>query len=160
MIALRDQFVANLARLGVEVIAPGELGARLAGRVFVAAHEACAPWAGRATCGDPREADVAVTGCDALVAETGSVAVLSGGIESRLSTLMAPVHVVVGREDQLVARMEDVFARFSDRLRPGSSAACLTFITGPSRTTDIEKVLVLGVHGPKQLVFVFAGDGG
>ena len=91
--------------------------------------------------------------------ETGSVALLSAPTETRLSTLMAPVNVIVGSEQQLAADMESVFERFADKLRPGTATACLTFVTGPSRTTDIEKTLIFGVHGPKKLVFVFAGDG-
>jgi L-lactate dehydrogenase complex protein LldG len=67
---------------------------------------------------------------------------------------------VLGGEAQLAPDMETVFERFADRLRPGESSASLMFITGPSRTTDIEKTLVLGVHGPKKLVCVFVGDDG
>lgn len=132
----------------------------LAGKVFVSAHPVCARWASRANCADPREADVTLTGCDALVAETGSIVVLSGLVESRHSTLVAPIHIVVGSEQQLVADMDAVFEKFADRLRPGASAATLTFISGPSRTADIEKTLVTGVHGPKKLVFVFVETGG
>jgi len=154
--ALRRQFEERLGQLGVAVVSAGDLGAMLTGKVFVSEHAVCRPWAARATCSNPREADVAVTGCDALVAETGSVALFSAPVETRLSTLMAPVNVIVGGEPQLVATMDDVFERFADRLRPGRATACLTFVTGPSRTTDIEKTLIFGVHGPKKLVFVFA----
>ena len=160
MNALRTLFEERLAQAGGSVATAGDLAAMLTGKVFVSGHPACQPWAGRATCQDPRQADVAVTGCDVLIAETGTVAVLSGPVESRLSTLTAPVHVVLGREDQLAPDMETVFERMADRLRPGASPASLMFITGPSRTTDIEKTLVLGVHGPKKLVVVFVGDNG
>lgn len=160
MSALRRQFEERLGQLGVAVVSSAELGAVLAGKVFVSEHAGCKPWAVRATCNDPREADVTVTGCDALVAETGSVALLSAPVETRLSTLMAPLSVIVGSEQQLVAEMDEVFERFADKLRPGRAAACLTFVTGPSRTTDIEKTLIFGVHGPKKLVFVFAEAGG
>ena len=159
MNSLRRQFDERLGQLGVAVMPAAELDAMLTGKVFVAEHAICKPWAAHATCADVREADVTVTGCDALVAETGSVALLSAPTETRLSTLMAPVNVIVGSEGQLVADMESVFERFADKLRPGTATACLTFVTGPSRTTDIEKTLIFGVHGPKKLVFVFAGDG-
>jgi L-lactate dehydrogenase complex protein LldG len=141
------------------VVSAAGLDAMLTGKVFVAEHAICKPWAARRTCADPREADVTVTGCDALVAETGSIALLSAPTETRLSTLMAPVHVVVGTGRQLVADMESVFERFADKLRPGTATACLMFVTGPSRTTDIEKTLIFGVHGPKKLMFVFVEDG-
>jgi L-lactate utilization protein LutC len=157
---LRQLFEQRLAQAGGSVAAPDDLDALLAGKVFVSAHPVCKPWATRATCHDPREADVALTGCDALVAETGTVAVFSGPVEGRLSTLTAPTHVVLGGESQLAPDMETVFERFAGRLRPGASPASLMFITGPSRTTDIEKTLVLGVHGPKKLVCVFVADGG
>lgn len=160
MNALRRLFEERLAQLGVSVVSPVELNAMLTGRVFVSGHAACRPWAALATCSDPHEADVAVTGCDALVAETGSVALLSAPVETRLSTLLAPLNVIVGSEGQLVADMESVFERFAANLRPGSATSCLTFVTGASRTTDIEKTLIFGVHGPKQLVFVFAETGG
>lgn len=156
---LRQQFEQRLAQAGGSVAALAELDSLLTGKVFVSAHPVCRPWAARATCQDPREADVALTGCDAMIAETGSVAVFSGPVEGRLSTLTAPTHVVLGGEAQLAADMETVFERFAGRLRPGASPASLMFITGPSRTTDIEKTLVLGVHGPKKLVFVFVEDG-
>ena len=160
MKALRRQFEERLGQLGVAVVSAADLGTVLTGKVFVSDHAICKPWLARATCSDPREADVTATGCDALVAETGSVALLSAPTETRLSTLMAPLNVIVASERQLVADMESVFERFADRLRPGKATACLTFVTGPSRTTDIEKTLIFGVHGPKKLVFVFAEAGG
>jgi L-lactate dehydrogenase complex protein LldG len=157
---LRQQFEQRLTQVGGSLATLSDLDALLTGKVFVSAHPICARWAARANCADPREADISLTGCDALVAETGSIAVLSGPVESRLSTLVPPVHVVVGTEDQLVADMESAFEALADRLKPGDAAACLTFITGPSRTADIEKTLVTGVHGPKKLVFVFVPAGG
>jgi L-lactate dehydrogenase complex protein LldG len=160
MNSLRQLFEQRLTQAGGSVATPADLDALLTGKVFVSAHPVCRPWAARATCQDPREADVALTGCDAMVAETGSVAVFSGPVEGRLSTLTAATHVVLGGEAQLAPDMETVFERFADRLRPGESSASLMFITGPSRTTDIEKTLVLGVHGPKKLVCVFVGDDG
>ncbi len=155
---LRQQFEQRLAQAGGSVATVAELDALLAGKVFVSAHSVCRPWAARATCQDPREADVALTGCDAIIAETGTLAVFSGPVEGRLSTLTAPTHVILGSEAQLAPDMETVFERFADRLKPGASPASLMFITGPSRTTDIEKTLVLGVHGPKKVVFVFVGN--
>jgi len=157
---LRQQFEERLAQAGGSLATPDDLDALLTGKVFVSSHPVCARWAARANCGDPREAEVSLTACDALVAETGSIAVVSGPIESRLSTLMAPVHVVIATEDQLVADMEAAFEKLSDRLKPGDAAACVSFITGPSRTADIEKTLVTGVHGPKKLVFVFVPAAG
>ena len=160
MSTLRELFEARLGQLGVPVVSPAGLDAMLTGKMFISAHAACKPWVARATCVDLREADVTVTGCDALVAETGTIVLLSAPVETRLSTLMAPVNVIVGSERQLVAEMEAVFERFADRLRPGVATACLTFVTGPSRTTDIEKTLIFGVHGPKKLIFVFVPEGG
>ncbi|MCX7827142.1 MAG: lactate utilization protein [Verrucomicrobiae bacterium] len=157
---LRQQFEQRFVQAGGTLASVSELDALLTGRVFVSAHPICARWVARANCADPREADVSLTGCDALVAETGSIAVLSGPVESRVSTLVPPVHVVIAAEDQLVADMEGAFEKFAERLRPGDAAASLVFITGPSRTADIEKTLVTGVHGPQKLVFVFAPAGG
>jgi L-lactate dehydrogenase complex protein LldG len=157
---LRQLFEQRLTQAGGSVATAADLDSLLTGKVFVSAHVVCRPWAARATSHDPREADVALTGCDAIIAETGTVVVCSGPVETRLSTLTAATHIVLGSEAQLAPDMETVFERLADRLRPGASPASLMLITGPSRTTDIEKTLVLGVHGPKKLVFVFTEEAG
>jgi len=96
-------------------------------------------------------ADIGVTGCHGAIAETGSLAVLSGRGHSRTVSLLPPVHVAVVRPQDFCFTMGEFFAR--EALGIGD-AACCTFITGPSRTADIELTLTLGVHGPGQVIVV------
>jgi L-lactate dehydrogenase complex protein LldG len=110
---------------------------------------------GAATGASPRDmqasAEIGVTGCDAAVAETGSLVMLSGPGKPRAASLLPPVHLCVVRLDDLGPSMGELFAR---RARDIADAACCTFITGPSRTADIELTLTLGVHGPGKVVVV------
>lgn len=97
--------------------------------------------------------DVAITGCLALVAQTGSVLVDARHCGGRALTVLAPHHVVVAEAAQLVAGLPQAF----EVLRAAHSddvSAFASFITGPSRTGDIERILVLGAHGPRVLDIV------
>ena len=100
-------------------------------------------------------ADVGLTGCDAAIAETGSLVMLSRPGRSRAASLLPPFHIAIVRPDQLYASMGDFFAaRAAD---VGGGASC-TFITGPSRTADIELTLTLGIHGPGRVAVVVGPD--
>jgi L-lactate dehydrogenase complex protein LldG len=91
-----------------------------------------------------------ITTCEALVAQTGSVLVTSRHNGGRALSVLPPHHVVVASESQLVGDLAD--AMHLVRERHGAAwPSMLSFITGPSRTGDIERILVLGAHGPKQL---------
>jgi L-lactate dehydrogenase complex protein LldG len=93
---------------------------------------------------------VGISACDALVAQTGSVVVTSRSAGGRALSVLPPHHVVLARRDQLVAGLPDAFALL--RTKYGASyPSLISFITGPSRTGDIERILVLGAHGPKKL---------
>ena len=110
----------------------------------------------RAIPGDaPRDqqasADVGITGCDAAIAETGSIVFLSGPGRSRTVSLLPPFHIAVVRRDQVVFTMEEFLAANAARVQ---QAASCTFITGPSRTADIELTLTLGIHGPGRVAIV------
>ncbi len=101
--------------------------------------------------GAPAESSQAtVTLCEALVAMTGSVLV-SSGCGGRGASVVAPCHIVVARADQLVPDLEAALARAS-AIAPQHSYVGL--ITGSSRTADIEKLLVIGAHGPRRLVVI------
>lgn len=98
----------------------------------------------------PHEADLGVTGCECLVSQTGSIIVS----RNRVVSVLPPVHLVVARRDQTVPDLNAAMALLRqryDRHWPSS----LTVISGPSRTADIEKVLVLGAHGPKRITLHF-----
>jgi len=92
-----------------------------------------------------------ITGCEFIIARTGSVLVSAVAPSGRQMNVFPPVHVVLAHESQLVGYPEDaleaVQQKYGDAL-PSS----ITVITGPSRTADIEKTLVLGAHGPKEFV--------
>jgi len=107
----------------------------------------------------PREqqaaADIGVTGSDAAIAETGSLVMLSAPGRSRAVSLLPPVHLAIVRPSDLYYTMSEFFdARHDELLR----AASCTFITGPSRTADIELTLTLGIHGPGRVVVVIGPD--
>ena len=94
--------------------------------------------------------DTGVTGCDALIAQTGSVLVTSRSAGGRALSILPPHHVVIARREQLVADLPAAFALVHQKYAP-DYPSMISFITGPSRTGDIERILVLGAHGPKKL---------
>jgi L-lactate dehydrogenase complex protein LldG len=91
-----------------------------------------------------------VTQCDALVAQTGSVLVTSRSAGGRALSVLPPHHVVLARREQLVRDLPEAFAFLKKTYAP-QYPSFISFITGPSRTGDIERILVLGAHGPKKL---------
>jgi L-lactate dehydrogenase complex protein LldG len=102
-----------------------------------------------------RGADVGVTGCEYLVAETGTVVLRSFPEAPRALSLLPRAHIVIAREAQLLLTTASCLERL--RAERSSPWSCITLVTGPSRTADIEKVLVKGVHGPKSLHVVVMG---
>jgi len=97
--------------------------------------------------------DAGITECDALVAQTGSVLVTSKSAGGRALSVLPPHHVVLARREQLVADLPAAFALLERKYRD-AYPSFIGFITGPSRTGDIERILVLGAHGPKKLTIV------
>lgn len=96
------------------------------------------------------QCDVGITECDALIAQTGGVAVTSRSAGGRALSVLPPHHIVIARRDQLVADLPAAFALLQQKYTP-DFPSMISFITGPSRTGDIERILVLGAHGPKKL---------
>ncbi|MFW5734524.1 MAG: LutC/YkgG family protein, partial [Oceanidesulfovibrio sp.] len=93
--------------------------------------------------------DIGFTICQGAIAETGSLVLDSDKEETRLSTMIAEIHVAVVPADSVVKdsyAMEEKLAQLI-----GKTPSYTAFITGPSRTADIERVLALGVHGPLEL---------
>ena len=98
------------------------------------------------------EVPVGLTGADAAAATTGSLIVSTAPGKGRIPTVLPRVHIAIIRQDQILPRLEDWIAQQrADGLNHVQSVANLCVITGPSRTADIEKNLVLGMHGPEQL---------
>ncbi len=103
-------------------------------------------------------AAAAVTGASALIAETGSVVCESAPGLPRGASLIPPSHIVVAGEDQILPDLCDYFAALARRGATPPSAVSL--ITGPSKTADIEGVLVTGVHGPAEVCVVLVSPAG
>lgn len=97
--------------------------------------------------------DAGITACEALVSQTGSILVSSSTCGGRGLSILPHVHVVVATLDQIVPTLGDALHLAKDR-HAGRMPSMLSFITGPSRTGDIERILVLGAHGPKELVVI------
>jgi L-lactate dehydrogenase complex protein LldG len=97
--------------------------------------------------------DAGITECDALIAQTGSVLVTSRSAGGRALSVLPPHHVVLARKDQLIADLPEAFDRLKTKYA-SNYPSFISLITGPSRTGDIERILVLGAHGPKRLTIV------
>lgn len=99
--------------------------------------------------------DAAITGCESLVARTGSI-VLSARNSGRITSVYTPVHICIAFTSQLVYDIKDALVLMKNKYK-GNLPSLVTLATGPSRTADIEKTLVVGVHGPKE-VYLFLVD--
>jgi L-lactate dehydrogenase complex protein LldG len=97
--------------------------------------------------------DAGLTECEALVAETGSVLVSSSSAGGRALSVLPPHHVVLARQHQMTANLSAALQRVRNKYQD-NWPSFLSFITGPSRTGDIERILVLGAHGPKRLTIL------
>ena len=115
---------------------------------------------GTATREDLRErmrgADIGLTGTDYALAETGSLVIVPRQGLSRLVSLVPPVHVALVRPEEVLESLQDLFLlrRLEFKQRGGEMGSYLNFITGPSRTADIEMTIVQGVHGPRAVHMV------
>ncbi len=102
------------------------------------------------------DCDVAITTCKNLIARTGAIVMTSAQQGGRTVSAYAPVHICIAYTDQLLYDTKDALkllkAEYGNNL-----PSFITFAAGPSRTADIEKTLVVGVHGPKE-VYVFLID--
>ena len=107
------------------------------------------------TTDDLATCDAAITLCTHLVARTGTIVLSSKELSGRTSSVYAPIHICIAYADQLVYDISDSLLKFKDS--PEGMPSMISFATGPSRTADIEKTLVVGVHGPKE-VYCFLID--
>jgi L-lactate dehydrogenase complex protein LldG len=96
------------------------------------------------------QCDAGISECDALVAQTGSVLVTNSSAGGRALSVLPPHHIVLARREQLLADLPEAFALLKQKYA-ANYPSMISFITGPSRTGDIERILVLGAHGPKKL---------
>ena len=103
------------------------------------------------------DADFGITEADFAVADTGTMVLMANKSQPRSVSLIPPIHIAVVKGEVIVENIRDLFLILENSLPESGSildlTSCITFITGPSRTADIELNLTLGVHGPRE-VFV------
>jgi L-lactate dehydrogenase complex protein LldG len=112
---------------------------------------------GRLVKTDLANCDVSITGCEYLVARTGSIVMSSQSPSGRTTSVYAPIHICIAYTNQVVYDVKDALQGAREKYG-NNLPSLITFATGPSRTADIEKTLVVGVHGPGE-VFVFLVEG-
>ncbi len=93
-------------------------------------------------------ADVGITGADYALADTGSVVLFSSPEEARMVSLLPPAHIAVVERGRLLTGLDELFSIVP---QPADLSSSMVLITGPSRTADIEQILVRGVHGPGEI---------
>lgn len=102
---------------------------------------------------DLAHCDVAITSCEYLVARTGSIVLSASTASGRSTSVYAPIHICIAYTSQVVYDLKDALQSLKDKYG-NNLPSLITFASGPSRTADIEKTLVVGVHGPKE-VYLF-----
>ncbi len=105
-------------------------------------------------------ADLGLTAVDYALAETGTLVLIARKGQARCISLLPPVHIALLKAEQVISDLNDLFPllRRDSEAEGGNLSSAVTFITGPSRTADIELTLVVGVHGPQQLHVILVGD--
>ncbi|MDI3341214.1 MAG: LUD domain-containing protein [Sphaerobacter sp.] len=108
------------------------------------------------------DADLGITGANAAIAETGTLVIVTNEGNDRLVATLPPVHVAVLGVEKILPSIDDVAAMLKLLPRSGTAqqlTSYVSFITGPSRTADIELVPAMGVHGPKEVHIVLLDNG-
>ncbi len=96
-------------------------------------------------------ADVGITSADYALAATGTLVMLSSPQEARMISLLPPAHIAVFPRARLLANLDELLSVLPN---PAEQTSSMVLITGPSRTADIEQILVRGVHGPGEICAV------
>ncbi|MBV9122050.1 MAG: lactate utilization protein [Planctomycetes bacterium] len=107
------------------------------------------------------EAELGISGVDFLVAETGSLVLLARPEEPRSLSLLPPVHIALAERRQLLPDLFDLFDMLANQEKQEDVPllpSCVSLITGPSKTGDIELRLVTGVHGPGELHLILVNE--
>lgn len=94
------------------------------------------------------QVEVGITSADYALADTGSLVMIASPAEARLVSLLPPAHIAVVPADRILTGLDELFTLHP---LPASETSSMVLITGPSRTADIEQILVRGVHGPGEL---------
>jgi L-lactate dehydrogenase complex protein LldG len=98
-------------------------------------------------------ADIGITEADYAIADSGTLVLFSNPQKPRLASLIAPIHIVILDSNNIVPNIFELFQilKYKSEIHSKNIMSCIAFITGPSRTADIELNLTLGVHGPKEV---------
>jgi L-lactate utilization protein LutC len=104
------------------------------------------------------QVDLSITGAEYLIADIGTIVTVSGPQASREISLLPKAHLVLATPDQIYPNMAELFREIHEKHGDTLPGAALTLITGPSRTADIEKVLIKGVHGPTRLLTIILDE--
>jgi len=96
-------------------------------------------------------ADIGITSADYALAATGTLVMLASPREARLISLLPPVHIAVIPRSRILANLDELLSVLP---KPAEQTSSMVLITGPSRTADIEQILVRGVHGPGEIYAV------
>lgn len=96
-------------------------------------------------------ADIGITSADYALAATGSFVMLASANEARLVSLLPPCHIAIFPRSRILANLDELLSVLP---RPADQTSSMVLITGPSRTADIEQILVRGVHGPGEIYAV------
>ena len=100
-------------------------------------------------------ADVGITSADYALAATGTLVMLASPQEARLISLLPPLHVAVFPQSRILANLDQLLTEVP---MPSAQTSSMVLITGPSRTADIEQILVRGVHGPGEVYAIVVED--
>ena len=99
---------------------------------------------------DLASCDASITGCEYLIARTGTIVMSSAQQSGRTTSVYAPIHICIAYSKQMVYDLKDALTFLKEKYK-NNIPSQITFASGPSRTADIEKTLVTGVHGPKEV---------
>jgi L-lactate utilization protein LutC len=99
-------------------------------------------------------ADFGITSADYALADTGTLVMISSPREARMISLLPPAHIAVLPRDRILTGLDELFSLHPC---PSIETSSMVLITGPSRTADIEQILVRGVHGPGEVTVVIVG---
>lgn len=167
--AMAEKYNATTEHIDGLAALPASVSAYLKSRNLPAAIRigndprlATAPWTAEATLEIRHGASdgqdlAAVSHAFGAVAETGTLALLSGPDNPVTLNFLPEHHIVVVRAEEIAGDMETIWARLR-AAQGGSMPRTVNFITGPSRSADIEQTLLLGAHGPRALHIVIAGN--
>ena len=100
------------------------------------------------------KADVGITSADYALGDTGTLVMIASPAEARLVSLLPPAHIAVVPVDRVLTGLDELFTLVP---LPAGGTSSMVLITGPSRTADIEQILVRGVHGPGQISVILVG---